>query len=300
MTPEDILSRPPLRLDQDQRQSYFDAGFLAAPGATPPEMLARIRAKSDEFLERSRAVTASNDVFDLGPNHSAARPHVRRLRRPVDQDPFFWEVATADFMTEIAADLVGPDVKFHSCKLNYKWPGAGELVKWHQDICAWPHTNYSPVTLGIYLDDVTDRSIGPLACIPGSHEGELYSHYGPGTGAERRWTGHMSDVAAVAAGAERAVDLTGPAGTVIAINCRTVHGSLDNLTDRVRPLLLYVYSSADAFPWTAAPTPTSRTGEIVRGRPAEYPHMDPRLCPAPPDWSRQGYGSIFAAQAAAD
>ena len=70
-------------------------------------------------------------------------------------------------LADIAADLVGPDVKFHSSKLNYKWPGAGELVKWHQDIPAWPHTNYSLVTLGVYLENITEDN-GPLVCIPDS------------------------------------------------------------------------------------------------------------------------------------
>lgn len=291
MTPEDILNRPSLRIDPEARRRYFDEGFVALPAATPPDTLARIKHISEVFLERSRSLTASNEIYDLGPNHSPETPHVRRLRRAVDADPLFWEVATADFLTAIAADLVGPDVKFHSAKLNYKWPGAGEVVKWHQDIPAWPHTNYSPVTIGMYLDDV-DAAVGPLACVPGSQEGPLYSHYG----ADGAWAGALSDADAAAAGVYGAVDLNGPAGTVIAINCRTVHGSRENFSRRVRPLLLFVYSSADAFPWTAAPTPTSKTGEIVRGAPATHAHMDPRPCPVPPDWSKTGYGSIFTAQ----
>ena len=95
-----------------------------------------------------------------------------------------------------------------------------------------------------------------------------------------------------------AVDLVGRAGTVIAINCRTLHASRANLTDRVRPVALFVYSSADAFPWMPAPTPTSHTGDIVRGSAATVAHLDPFPCPVPPDWSKLGYGSIFVAQKA--
>src|SRR3546814_20614471 len=73
-------------------------------------------------------------------------------------------------ITDVAADLVGPDVKFHSCKLNFKWSKGGEEVKWHQDIQYWPHTNYSPLTIGIYLDDVGPDQ-GPPAIHPGSHTG---------------------------------------------------------------------------------------------------------------------------------
>ncbi len=291
MTPEDIINHPPIILSQEERKRYFSEGYTSSRAITPPELLKKIQQMSADFLEKSRKLEASNEFFDLGPNHSSQTPHVRRLRRPVDAHPFFWELATSEFLTGIAADLVGPDVKFHSAKLNYKWPGGGEIVKWHQDIPAWPHTNYSPVTIGIYLDDVTTKT-GPLACVPGSHNGKIFSHYD----LNENWTGSIRPDEENEAGVADAVNLTGPAGTVIAINCRTVHGSSSNLTDQTRPLLLFVYSSADAFPWTAAPTPTSKTGEIVRGISAKFPHIDPRPCPVPPDWARLGYGSIFTAQ----
>jgi hypothetical protein len=291
MTPEDIINHPPIILSQEERKRYFSEGYTSSPAITPPELLKKIQQMSADFLEKSRELEASNEFFDLGPNHSSQTPHVRRLRRPVDAHPFFWELATSEFLTGIAADLVGPDVKFHSAKLNYKWPGGGEIVKWHQDIPAWPHTNYSPVTIGIYLDDVTTKT-DPLACVPGSHNGKIFSHYD----LNENWTGSIRPDEENEAGVADAVNLTGPAGTVIAINCRTVHGSSSNLTDQTRPLLLFVYSSADAFPWTAAPTPTSKTGEIVRGISAKFPHIDPRPCPVPPDWARLGYGSIFTAQ----
>ena len=291
MTPENILAQPPQALTQAQREAYFRDGYATIPDATPAAVLDAIRAKSAEFLEKSRAVNGPHEFFDLGPNHSPESPHVRRLRKPVDADPFFWELATSDFMTAIAADLVGPDVKFHSAKLNYKWPGNAEIVKWHQDICAWPHTNYSPVTLGIYLDEVTGPE-GPLACVPGSHEGPLFSHFND----DGHWTGAIAEADLQAAGIDTAKDLLGPGGSVIAINCRTIHGSIANTTDRVRPLLLFVYSSADAFAWTSQPTPTSHSGEIVRGAPARVVHMDPRPCRVPPDWAKVGYRSIFAAQ----
>ncbi|MFZ9015335.1 MAG: phytanoyl-CoA dioxygenase family protein, partial [Alphaproteobacteria bacterium] len=254
MTPEDIINHPPIILSQEERKRYFSEGYTSSPAITPPELLKKIQQMSADFLEKSRELEASNEFFDLGPNHSSQTPHVRRLRRPVDAHPFFWELATSEFLTGIAADLVGPDVKFHSAKLNYKWPGGGEIVKWHQDIPAWPHTNYSPVTIGIYLDDVTTKT-GPLACVPGSHNGKIFSHYD----LNENWTGSIRPDEENEAGVADAVNLTGPAGTVIAINCRTVHGSSSNLTDETRPLLLFVYSSADAFPWTAAPTPTSKT-----------------------------------------
>ncbi|MGE0226551.1 MAG: phytanoyl-CoA dioxygenase family protein [Acetobacteraceae bacterium] len=293
MTPEDILRHPPQVLTATQRAHYFRTGSLAVPGLIPREWLDRLANLSRQFLEESRAHKVSNEAFDLGPSHSAERPHVRRLRALVDRHPDFWRFASESVLADIAADLLGPDVKFHSSKLNYKWPGSGEIVKWHQDIPAWPHTNYSLVTLGVHLGDVADAD-GPLTCIPGTHTGKIFVHRDD----KGAWTGSVrdSDMATLDLGS--AEDLTGPAGTVIAIHCRTVHASRANATDKVRALALFVYSSADAFAWMPAPTPTSHTGEIVRGQAAQVAHLDPAPCPVPPDWSRQGYGSIFTSQRA--
>jgi ectoine hydroxylase-related dioxygenase (phytanoyl-CoA dioxygenase family) len=291
MTPDAILAQPSLVLTDAQRRRYFETGYLAAEGVIPAAALQRLIELSDAFIEASRAHGASDEAYDLGPNHRADRPHVRRLRALVDRHPDFWRFASEPPFVDIVADLVGPDVKFHSSKLNYKWPGAGEIVKWHQDIPAWPHTNYSPVTLGVYLDDVP-AARGPLTCLPGSHRGPIHVH----RDIEGAWTGSVRDADMANHDLAAAEDLTGPAGTLVAINCRTIHASRANLTDRVRPVALFVYSSADAFAWMPAPTPTSKTGCIVRGVPATVAHLDPTPCPVPPDWSREGYGSIFVAQ----
>ncbi len=291
MTPEAILAHAPRVLTQAQRERYFATGFLVAENLLPREWLELLRARSQEFKDKSRGVAASNEEFDIGPQHRPDHPHVRRLRALVDRHPDFWRIASESPLADIAADLVGPDVKFHSSKLNYKYPGAGEIVDWHQDIPAWPHTNYSPVTLGIYLDDVPAEQ-GPLTCIPGSHQGPIFVHRDE-AGA---WTGAIRKSDHRDIGMASAEDLTGSAGAVIAINCRTVHGSRANRTNSVRPVALFVYSSADAFIWMPTPTPTRYTGEIVRGEPATVAHLDPFPCPVPPDWSKSGYGSIFTAQ----
>ena len=175
MTPEAILAHPARMLTQAQRERYFETGFVAAPGLIPEDWQEMLRARSQEFIEKSREVAASNAEFDIGPQHRPDHPHVRRLRALVDRHPDFWRLCAESPLADIAADLVGPDVKFHSSKLNYKYPGAGEIVDWHQDIPAWPHTNYSPVTLGVYLGEVSAEK-GPLICIPGSHKGPIFVH----------------------------------------------------------------------------------------------------------------------------
>ena len=291
MTPEAILEQPPLALTQDQREFYFDNGFLAVEGLVPQDWVDRMQAATAALLAESREISESNDRFDLGPDHSASDPRPRRIRAAVDQHPTYWDFTVSPFLTDVAADLVGPDVKFHSSKLNFKWPGGAEEIRWHQDIPAWPHSNYSPVTIGVYLEDVTSAH-GPLAVVPGSHDGELFDHFDE----DGNWTGYVADRDLARVALNDAVELTGPTGTLCALNCRVIHSSQRNTADRVRPLFLNVYSSADAFAYGDPPTPTSHTGEIVRGAPARWSHNDPRPCRIPPDWAKEGYVSIYAAQ----
>ena len=291
METKKILQTTPRVVDQYKREEYFQKGFVTLENIIPANWLAKLSACSESLLNDSRVIQESNDAYDLGPNHSREQPHVRRLKALVDRDPLYWEFASKSIIGDIAADLVGPDVKFHSSKLNYKWPGNGEIVKWHQDIPAWPHTNYSPGTLGVYLEDVTAVE-GPLRCIPRSHEGPLYFH----TDLNGQWTGSISKKDMSSIHLISAEELIGVSGTVVAINCRTIHSSAENLSKKVRPVALFVYSSADAFAWMPQPTPTSKTGEIIRGLPARIAHLDPRPCPVPPDWEKEDYNSIFSAQ----
>jgi ectoine hydroxylase len=293
LTPDAIRTHAPKILTPVQREAYFETGFLCVEGLIPDAWLRQLNALSEAFIDESRFVTASNEAFDIGPRHSSDKSHVRRLRALVDRHPDFWRFAAESPLADIAADLVGPDVKFHSSKLNYKWPGTGEVAQWHQDIPAWPHTNYSPLTLGVYLTDCPSEQ-GPLTCLPGTQNGPIFVHRDD-AGA---WTGSVRAADMATVDTSRAADLVGRAGTAIAINSRTLHASRANLTERVRPVALFVYSSAEAFAWMPAPTPTSHTGDIVRGSPATVAHLDPFPCPVPPDWSKLGYGSIFAAQKA--
>ena len=293
MTPEQILSHSPRVLTQAQREAYFRDGFLAVPGLVGRDWLDRLEAVTAEFIERSRKVAQSDAAFDLAPSHSAASPKVRRLKTPDDQHPAYWEFAQG-VIADAVADVVGPDVVFHHSKLNFKWHDGGDEVKWHQDIQFYPHTNYSPLTVGLYLRDVGPDD-GPLMALAGSHEGPLYDQYD----AAGAWQGCLSPADSATLDLSKARAMTGPAGTITIHNCRTVHGSPPSRRADGRPLLLNAYTSADAFPYTPHPTPTAHTLSVVRGKPARWAHHDPRPCLIPPDWSG-GYSSIFAAQTGED
>lgn len=290
MTPEAVLALKPNVLSQKQREFYFENGYLLLERIIPAETIAQLRRVTAAKVEETRALVKSDAVWDLEAGHSAAQPRLRRLSSACDHHPAYWDYASRALLVEIVADLVGPDVKFHHSKLNFKSSAGGAEVKWHQDIQFWPHTNYSPLTVGTYLYDCGAEQ-GPLGVIPGSHERELFDQFND----KGQWVGCISDKDLARVEVAKAAYLEGPAGSLTLHNCRTIHGSKPNNSSAGRPLFLVTYSSADAMPYTFNPLQSRYREQIVRGKPARWAHHDPRPCLLPPDWSG-GYSSIFALQ----
>ena len=208
--------------------------------------LERLRAVTASFVEASRTVTPEDGAFDLAPGHSAAKPRLRRLNTPDQRHDDYWAFATG-IVADVAADLVGSNVVFHHSKLNFKWNDGADGVGWHQDIPFYPHSNYSPLTIGLYLAD-TEMAQGPVAVIDGSHEGPLYDHYD----ADGRLAGCLSEADVATLDLAKARFLTAPAGSLTVHNCRTIHGSPPSESDEGRPLLLNAYAAADATPYTSS------------------------------------------------
>ena len=290
MTPEKVLAIEPKILTQEQRESYFENGYLMLERVLEDDWIERLRWATDEIIDESRTIIASDAKWDLEDGHTAEEPRLRRLSSPNDHHATYWDYASMSIVPDIIVDLVGPDLKFHHSKLNFKWARGGEEVKWHQDIQFWPHTNYSPLTVGTYMYDCGLEQ-GPLMVLPGSHEGELYDQYN----ADGEWIGCLNPADEAKLDSAKAVSLEGPAGSLTIHNCRTLHASKPNRSDKGRPLLLNAYAAADALPYTYNPLQSKYMDCIVRGERAHWAHHDPRPCLLPPDWSG-GYTSIFALQ----
>ena len=131
-----------------------------------------------------------------------------------------------------------------------------------------------------------------MGIIPGSHDGPLYDLYD----AEGNWTGNIRDVEVPQLGVETAVYLGGLAGSITAHNCRCVHGSPANNSDKPRPLLLCAYSAAHALPITDLTKGGKFAETIVRGESARWAQFDCRPVLMPPDWSKTRHRSIFEHQ----
>lgn len=73
MTPEEIMRHPARVLSEAQRASYHRDGYLLVENAVSPEWIRRLRAVTDEMVEKSRALTRSDAMFDPARGRAAFR-----------------------------------------------------------------------------------------------------------------------------------------------------------------------------------------------------------------------------------
>jgi ectoine hydroxylase-related dioxygenase (phytanoyl-CoA dioxygenase family) len=172
-------------------------------------------------------------------------------------------------MVDMVVDLIGPNVKYHHCKINSKLPGSQMVVRYHQDFCYTPHTNDDVITALLLLDDV-DVENGCLMVVPGTHRGAIDSLFQDGV-----FTGMVAP-ALEKDYLARQVPVEGKAGAVCLMHTRLQHGSEPNLSAvRRRAIYLCVYSAADAVPVARNPMPSTLEGTMVRGQVSPVARMVP-------------------------
>ena len=287
---KDIPRQPTIFLTQDQRELYYEQGYLTFPALITHSELTELRVLVNSIVDSTRGVAESGNEIDLEKGHTAENPRLRRVTYVDDKDPHFWRLCADSVIPDIAADLLGPDVRFRDMMLNFKWADGGAEVKWHQDICFYPHTHMGTMQFLVFLEDVSSEQ-GPLQVIPASHKGPIFEHYNE----SNEWTGTICQADLSAAGVDNAIDLTGPAGTVSVHHGGTIHGSDQNNSNCGRPVFVITYTAADAMPYTAPPYPSSHYRTLVRGSEPRYARHEELRIPLPPDWSG-GYTSIFEHQ----
>lgn len=229
------------RLNDDQVNHYAENGYLLLENQIPESWLARIRAEIARFETEAATLTASTERLDLEDSHTPESPRLRRIKLPHTISDVVRDLMTSDHVLAPARDLIGPNLRLHTSKLNMKSAGYGAAVEWHQDYAFYPHTNDDILAVGICIDEMAEEN-GPLMVYPGSHKGPVFDHHVDGVfaGAMLPEDNGLNP--------DDAVRLTGPAGSVSIHHGRIVHGSALNTSARARRILFYELMAADAFP----------------------------------------------------
>ena len=257
-------------LTQAQKDEYDRVGAIVVPDVLSPAEVAELRAVTDGFVERARAITAHDAVYDLEDSHTPAQPRVRRIKAPHLHHAAYAALVRHPKIIAVLQDLWGPDIRFDTAKLNLKSAGFGAAVEWHQDWAFYPHTNDDMLAVGVMLDDAFLEN-GPLMVVPGSHKGPTWDHHSGG-----HFCGAM-DPTRREVDFDKAVPLTGRAGSISLHHVRLVHGSAQNVSDKARRLLLYEFSAGDAFPLMGIKDWDQYNRNLVSGTPTNQP----RIVPAP-------------------
>lgn len=261
-------------LTTDQIESYNKNGYLVLERHLPDDILTSIRAEIARFEEEARGMSASNDRLDLEDSHTKDNPRLRRIKLPHKISEMMRELMYSDHILAPARDLIGPNLRLHTSKLNMKSAGYGAAVEWHQDYAFYPHTNDDILAIGVIIDDMASEN-GPLMVYPGSHKGPVYDHHVDGT-----FAGAFNPVD-VGLNPADAVELSGPAGSISIHHGRIVHGSALNTSARARRILFYEMMAADAFPIMGSMTMWDGIADYNTRMLCGEPTLTPRLKDVP-------------------
>ena len=254
-------------LSQQQIDAYNRDGVLLVENVADAATLSLMRRALADLVAKSASVTRHDDIYDLEPTHSAANPRLRRVKQPTLRHPVFREFMTSEPLLSILKQLLGPNIRMHNSKLNVKSPDGGSGVEWHQDWAFHPHTNASLLAVGLMMEDCTMEN-GPMLVLPGSHKGPVYDH-----NADGRFCGAI-DPQTVHLDYEHRIACVGKAGTISIHHTLAVHGSANNTSEFPRPLLLYEFMAADAWPLMGVKDLAEFDSRMVCGETTYSPRLE--------------------------
>ncbi len=276
-------------LTQEQIDFYQTHGYVVVEDVVSADDIAELRRITDAFVEKSREVTEHTHVFDLEPEHMPEAPRLRRLKNPVGLHPIYERMLHHDYILDSVAQLVGPNIRYQTSKLNMKSAGFGSPVEWHQDFAfGGDKTNDDMLSVGLVIDDMTQEN-GGLLFIPGSHKGPIYNHYQNDV-----FVGGITDPNFRP---DNAVPVEVKAGGITIHHTRTLHASAPNRSGQSRRLFLLQYCAADALSPLPITDWTVFDAALLRGtqpREPRYADLPPVPRPTKPRTGRSG--SIYEQQ----
>ena len=295
MTPDSVLEHPPLVLDQRARERYFEDGFLTVPGYVGAAWLDRLRAVVAAKIEESRALTASDDQFDLAPDHSrgeAEYPSAAQGRGPAPR------------AVGVRAGSRRGRPRRRSARPRRALP---QLEAQLQVVGGRRRRALAPGHPGLAAHELRRADLRRL---PRRH--------GPRAGTADGAARHASRADLRAVRRRGPVDGRRPtrdvatlptdSGRASSAGRRAPSSSSTAAWCTARPPTTRRACARSCSTCTRRPTPcpsprcrrpTSRTGLLVRGQEPAHVHMEPYPARLPPRWDQVGYRSIFAAQTAA-
>lgn len=237
-----------IQLDQAQRMSYQQNGFLLMPDLFNEEEVTFLFDSMQRMREEFTHAGRPEVIAEPGSGEVRSIFNVHRLNE------VFANLVCDPRVLNVAREILGSEVYIHQSRINYKPGFTGKEFYWHSDFETWHSEDGMPamraLSCSILLTDNSEAN-GPLMLIPGSHH-----HYVSCMG-ETPDENYKKSLKKQEVGVPDEILLryladlggikscTGKAGSVIFFDCNTMHGSNSNITPYPRSNVFFVYNSID-------------------------------------------------------
>jgi phytanoyl-CoA hydroxylase len=203
-------------LSSEQTNFYRENGYLRLRGLLSAKEAQSYRAELHALAERQ----GSNDA-----TWSSVKAEGMQLTHSHDvqfRSAAFSRLLVDPRITEVARDIIGPNVQLHHNKMFIKPPEKGSPFPMHQDFPYFPHERHSMIAVILHFDDAPEEK-GCVRVYPGTHKlGPLEAvgqdHHLP------------EDIYPI----DGATPIPAKAGDAIFMSYLLVHGSGVNVSDEPR------------------------------------------------------------------
>lgn len=205
-------------LTNEQKNFYQENGFVHLPGLFTPDEAADYRAQLHALAAR-QANPDATWASVKGSGTSIQHCHDVQFKVAA-----FTQMLVDPRFTQVAQDIIGPNVELHHTKMFIKPPERGSPFPMHQDYPYFPHERHSMIAAIIHFDDAPVAK-GCLRVVPGSHKlGPLEP-----VGQDH----HLPDYPI-----ENALPIPAKAGDAIFMHYLLIHGSGENVSKEPRTTIL--------------------------------------------------------------
>jgi ectoine hydroxylase-related dioxygenase (phytanoyl-CoA dioxygenase family) len=208
-----------MTMTPEDRKFYDENGYLLVRGLFSPEEAADYRARIHAIADRQGETDATWASVQTGTK-------IQHSHDIQFKDAAFTRLLTDPRLTDVAQDIIGPNVQLHHNKMFIKPPEKGSPFPMHQDYPYFPHRDHSMIAVILHFDDAPVEK-GCVCVYPGTHKlGPL-----PSEGADH----HVSTETYPISGA---TTIEAKAGDALFFHYLLVHGSGVNVSDEPRTTLL--------------------------------------------------------------
>jgi phytanoyl-CoA hydroxylase len=213
-----------------QAGQYDEDGFFVLEDAFSRSELDALIGAIDPFEERGADALRE---LEGGRFFIARADEITFTTHLVLQSPVLRELTCSPLLTDVCADLLGPDVRLYWDQAVYKKPGTESPFPWHQDNGYAFVEPQQYLTCWVALTDATEENGCPWV-VPGVHRRGTLAH-------------EYSDIGFVCLrDPADAIAVPVRAGSIVVFSSLTPHSTGPNRTDDVRKAYIVQYAPAGA------------------------------------------------------